>query len=1279
MRFLFITMEPTNNSVLKSAAAELSREFDIDLDVSMFNLGLNHSRNAWERLEREIPAADFIFGSMLFSEEIVRPLELLLETASCPVCMITSNPALISQTRVGKFSLQKNGDEEKPQGVFKQLASKLRPSHNGNGESQRQLALVRNVSKLMKHLPGKARDIHTYISAHQFWLNGSKVNMKRFLCLLIDRYIPGYKGVLPQNDPIFYPDTALYHPDAGKPFSTTSELKEWQLKHRPAKGVGRVAILVMRATLLSENMLHIINLLRELESREVQCCIAYSGGLDFRPALEGFFDPASSESMPVDLVINATGFSLVGGPAETRSAEAIGILKKIGVPCFNLIPLAFQSIGHWRENNLGLTPLQSALSVAVPELDGAIEPHIFAGLEEGSERTIPLVGESRALAARILRWLRLRKKSNAEKKLAIVLFNFPPNLGNAGTAAFLDVFESLLRLMRKLKKEGYQIDLPASVDALRDKLLEGNRLVFGTDGNVAAHYPVERYRKEFPAYVRIEPFWGDAPGEILNDRNRFHILGAMFGNLFVGQQPSFGYERDPMRLLMAKDAAPNHAFAAFYSWLDHDFGADALLHFGTHGALEFMPGKQVGLSQECWPKLLVGTLPHFYCYCVNNPSEGAIAKRRGFATLVSYMAPPLEHAGLYKGMRQLRELVGSWRSRPSDEVLEQIRDLSGTLDMAHPAGEKSDEEFITWLNNELYLIEERMIPLGLHVLGQAPSAESLVDNLTLLVSYARPELDNRSLPELICAGLHLDYDRLVERHEEEMELRESWQKVTSFCREAVRRFVGNPPATLPAGVSTASFLDGTLTVRMSEACAWLQKSANIKPRQLDKLWHFLNGILAAMLENREIEAVTQALAGAYIPPSPGNDLVRNPAIVPTGRNIHSLDPYSIPTPFATRAGERSAEELLEQYRRETGELPESIALILWGTDNLKSDGEGVAQALALLGARTKTDELGKIGDVELIPLDKLGRPRIDIVVTVSGIFRDLLSHQARLLDRAVRMAAAADEPVSMNFVRKHVLQQAMELQITADEAASRIYSNAPGNYGSNVNHLIESSTWEEEEQLADAFINRKSFAFSSEGDWQESPEILRSALKNVTLTFQNIDSFEIGLSDIDHYYEYLGGVSKSVEVLSSSKPKVMVGDTGGFGKGQKIRSLESMVALEARTKLLNPKWYDAMLEHGYEGVREIEAHLTNTYGWSATASAVKDWTYQQFTETFLQDREMLERMTALNPHATMSMTRRLLEANSRGFWKADEGTIEQLQELYEELETRIEGAHSHQI
>jgi magnesium chelatase subunit H len=1275
MHFVFLTMEATNNSALKAAAEELNRKFHVGLEVSVFSLGLHNSIKLWETLKETLPVADFVFGSMLFSEEIVRPLEKLLDGLACPVCIITSNPTLITQTRVGKFSLRKPQQEEpKEASIFKQWASKLMPKHS-HGESQRQLAMVRSVSKLMKHIPGKARDIHTFIAAHQFWLNGSQENMERFLSLLVERYSPGWKGKLPQEDPLFYPDAAICHPLAPEPFFSARQFLEWQRKNKQNPDKGTVIILAMRSTVLSKNMDHLNDLVRSLESKGIQSSIAYSGGLDFRPALERFFNPETPGSLKPSLLINATGFSLVGGPAENKAPEAVVVLKKLDVPCLNLIPLSFQPIEQWRESNLGLTPLQTALSVAVTELDGSIEPQIYAGTESGSERTIALEEELRIITGRVQRLLRLQQRSPADKKIAIVLFNFPPNLGNAGTAAYLNVFESLHRLLLEMKAAGYRVDVPETTEALREKMLEGNRLIYGTDGNVEAHLPVEEYRKRFPAYEAIEPFWGDAPGEILNDRNRFHILGCSLGNIFIGQQPSFGYERDPMRLLMAKDAAPNHAFAAFYTWIEQCFDADAVLHFGTHGALEFMPGKQVGLSSVCWPKRLIGSLPNFNCYCVNNPSEGAIAKRRGFATLVSYLSPPLEHAGLYKNLRKLKELIEGFRSHASLELLDEIKELASMLDIEGSKDEIAAEEYVTRMRNELYLIEERMIPLGLHIMGEAPTPESVSDHLALLAAHSRPELDGKSLPELICHHLNYDYGELQDKLASDRQAQERWQQVSGINREAVKRFTGHfDPAKSP-DLPVSLVLEGSLAVRMAEANDYLRGEAGTRPAELHRLWHFLNTVLMNLAENHELKAVLHAFAGKYTPPSPGNDLLRNPDIVPTGRNMHSLDPYTIPSPFAERAGKLSAEELLLQYRNESGENPQSIALILWGTDNLKSEGEGVAQALALMGARVKTDEMGKIADVELIPLAELGRPRMDVVMTISGIFRDLLSLQVKLLDRAARMAAAADEPDEMNFIKKHVAQEMTERGCTFEEASNRVYSNAPGSYGANVNHLVESSTWEEESQLAEAFVSRKSFAVTPSGQWAECPDALRSALQHVTLTFQNIDSCEIGISDIDHYYEYLGGVSKTVEHLSKAKPKVMVGDIDGTGKKQRICSLEKMVALEARTKLLNPKWYDAMLEHGYEGVREIESHLSNTYGWSATASAVKKWTYDQFNETFLQDKQMLERMASLNPHATISMTGRLLEAHSRGFWEADDGIIEELQKLYADLETRIEGVH----
>lgn len=1271
MHFVFLTMEATNNSALKSAADELNRKYHLGLEVSLFNLGLRHDAPQWEKLEKAFRSADFIFGSMLFSEEIVRPLEQLLEHASSQICIITSNPALLTRTRIGKFSLRKSANPEKESGIFRQWAAKLKPK-NSHGESQRQLAIARNIGKIMKYIPGRARDIHTFIAAHQFWLNGSQENMERFLCLIADRYVPGWKGKLPQEDPVFYPDASLCHPDASGPFLSAGAFDAWQSKRKPLLNKGPVAILAMRSTVLSKNMHHLDYLVRDLESKGISACIAYCGGLDFRPVLDRFFDTEKPGSMKPELLINGTGFSLVGGPAENKAKEAIAALKKLNVPCYNLIPLSFQPVEQWQNNSHGLTPLQTALCVAVPELDGTIEPHVYAGT--GNDRTIPLEREIRDITGRIDRFLRLRAKPSADKKIAIVLFNFPPNLGNAGTAAYLNVFESLMRLLKEMQHAGYHVEPPADIEELKDRLLEGNRLIYGTDGNVAAHLSTEEYRKLFPACSGIEPFWGDAPGEILTDRNGFHVLGCSFGNIFIGQQPSFGYERDPMRLLMAKDAAPNHAFAAFYTWLEHCFDADAVLHFGTHGALEFMPGKQAGLSSLCWPKKLIGTLPNFYCYCVNNPSEGAIAKRRGFATLVSYLSPPLEQAGLYKGLRKLKELLASALKHPDGELMLEIEALAAELEINTKKEEISSEEYLAGLSSELYFIEERMIPLGLHIMGEAPSIESLVDHLALLVSHSRPELDNRSLPEIICGHKKLDYARLTDTLDSDRTALQTWQEILALTREAVRIFTGHLSSSgIKGNPGIRQLLENSLPVRISEADSYLHSKAGVKSGELQKLWTFLNVVLGNIAENNEIHAVLQALDGTYIPPSPGNDLVRNPDIVPTGRNMHSLDPYSIPSAFAREAGRRSAEELLEQYRQKHGALPESIALILWGTDNLKSDGEGIAQALALMGAQPMTDELGKTSDVQLIPLAELGRPRIDVVITISGIFRDLLAPQVKLLDKAARMAASADEPPDMNFVRKHVLLEIQEKNCSFTDASNRVFSNAPGSYGANVNHLVESSSWEEEQQLADAFVNRKSFAATETGDWKECPEALRSALRNVTLTFQNIDSYEIGISDIDHYYEYLGGVSKTVERISGSKPDILLGDVNGFGTKQKIRPLEKMVALEARTKLLNPRWYEAMLEHGYEGVREIESHLSNTYGWSATASAVGDWTYQQFNETFLQDPAMLERLTKLNAHAVTAMTKRLLEANARGFWKTDEKTIEELRQLYEDLESRVEG------
>jgi magnesium chelatase subunit H len=1344
MRFIFLTIDGNHAAVLRAAAERLRREHGLPLSIGSYDAASLRNDADWQRLAADLASADLVFGARLFGEEMVRPLQRLLASAACPVCIITSNPALIRCTHLGRFDLRKSDGEQEP-GILQQWVRKLRPQ-GGSGEARRQLAVLRNLAKVLKLIPGKARDIYTYVVAIQYWTNCSPENMFRLLCLLAERYVPGQQGKLPVLDPLNYPEVALVHPAAEQPFASLQEYERWRKRAsvsrwggegvkpsqsqkrvtrdsstHPLAPAGVVGILTLRTVALTGNTAHLAALVEALERRGIEARLAYASGLDQRPALEQFFlatddrrpttddQPTavgflkavigkdkrkavvSRQSSVVDLLINATGFALVGGPAESRPADARVALTELDVGYLNLMPLTFQRVEDWQRDDTGLAPIQSALSVAVPELDGASDPLVFGGPTAAGDAFVALPAEIELAAERIAKRVALRRKPNAEKKIAVVIFNFPPNLGNIGTAAYLNVFASLHALLVALRADGYTVEVPADAEALRSTIIEGNSPLHGTDGNVAARLSVADYRKLFPAYERIEPHWGRAPGELLNDGKNFTILGHQFGNIFVGIQPSFGYERDPMRLLMAKDAAPNHAFAAFYTWLREVYGADATVHFGTHGALEFMPGKQVGLSAECWPHKLLGGLPNFYYYSVNNPSEAAIAKRRGAATMVSYLVPPLQQAGLYKGLRALKDSIDAYRANPTEALVDDIvaqavrlgigvsdegRRTKDGFDIERGGEQEalpssfvfrlSSEERIAALSHELLKIEQRMIPAGLHVLGRPPEPAELVDFLSLAASLHTFERGTQrlTLAALVAEQHGYDYAALQQRAANDLEAQEQLRLVDAAVKRFVSEFI----------VSQTKNKEQRAETEERAKTAVLSSQFSVLSSQLPALAPFLSHLLTGLTANEEVEGLLHGLRGGFVPPSPSNDVVRDPGVLPTGRNVYSLDPYRVPSALAMERGKRLVGELLERLTEQQGALPETIAVVLWGSDNLKSDCEGVAQVLAMLGAQPVIDELGNVADVALVPLAELGRPRIDVAVTVSGIFRDLLGHQMQLIDRAAHLAALADEPLEFNFVRRHALQQATELNIPLEEAATRVFANAPGSYGANINNLVESSTYDDDGQLNEAFLSRKSFTIGKHGQWREARSLMEKVLGTVDASFQNVDSFEVGISDIDIYYESLGGVTKAVEGLRGVRPPVVVADA--VSQTERLSSLEQMVRLETRAKLLNPKWYEAMLAHGYEGAREIEIRLNNTYGWSATTNAVEGWVYQGVAETFVLDEAMRERLSALNANAAAGMVRRLLEANGRGFWDADPTTLESLREIYADLEDRLEGVVS---
>src|SRR6266404_5084611 len=579
------------------------------------------------------------------------------------------------------------------------------------------------------------------------------------------------------------------------------------------------------------------------------------------------------------------------------------------------------------------------------------------------------------------------------------------------------------------------------------------------------------------------------------------------------------------------------------------------------------------------------------------------------------------------------------------------------------------------LYEQLLEIEQRLIPTGLHVFGRPSESVERADVLRMVASFDRPEAGARAVTDLVAEGLGFSlYTKTTAQQISPEVLLAEHERVDAIVAAGIREFVA----------------DGS-----EAAVSYLEKAANVKAQTSQQVFALLQTVSEELSVNSELESLVRALRGEYIAPGPGADIVQNPLILPTGRNTHAINPYAVPSAVAFTRGEAVATSLLQRYHDENGRYPQAMALVLWGLDNIKTQGEGVAQALWLLGVRPVRDSLNRATGVEAISLEQLGRPRIDVVMTVSGIFRDLFSPTVQLLDKAVRRVAALDEPLDMNYVRRNVLEkinandakgeQAGRLRTQErnvseridadgfefDDAVTRVFSNAPGNYGTNVNFMVMQSAWENDATLGDLFVTRKCFAYARDSkgrsvEGREARELMDDALSRVEATYQNIDSFEVGITDVDHYFEYLGGISKAVETRAKSRPSIYLSDS--LSPQTEIRSLEETVRLETRAKTLNPKWYEGMLKHGFRGVAEIENHVANTFGWSATADAVDPWIYTEISKTFLLDPIMLNRLRELNPHSLQSLARRLLEAHNRGYWNPDEELLEKISDLVDVLE-----------
>ncbi|NEQ30084.1 MAG: protoporphyrin IX magnesium chelatase, partial [Leptolyngbya sp. SIO4C5] len=956
----------------------------------------------------------------------------------------------------------------------------------------------------------------------------------------------------------------------------------------------------------------------------------------------------SPEAVRVDAIVSTIGFPLVGGPAGSMEAgRQVEVAKRIlaakNVPYMVAAPLLIQDIHSWTRQGIG--GLQSVVLYALPELDGAIDTLPLGGLVGDKIYLVP--ERCDRLTGRLKKWITLRQKSPAERKVAIILYGFPPGYGATGTAALLNVPKSLLNLLRSLKAQGYNVgDLPQDGEALLQQVKAADEAYPSPDGTHGMTTVPAQQLERWLGYLltsRVKNQWQSLTETGIRTFGDDYLLGGVqLGNVWIGVQPPLGIAGDPMRLMFERDLTPHPQYAAFYKWLQNDFQADAIVHFGMHGTVEWLPGSPLGNTGYSWSDILLGNLPNLYIYAANNPSESILAKRRGYGVLISHNVPPYGRAELYKELAALRELIQEYREDPQknalllDAILKKITDsglhtdcplseakqlgIEFTPENARLFSKEVLNRYFVQLYEYLQVLENRLFSSGLHVLGEPPSAEILEQYLSAYFGEALP-------PEVLQAISH---------HAVKAELTDIQTAAESILKQFYRQ-------------AADSFKQQVLRPKICEAFEICDRLLQTP----DELTNLLRG-----------------LNGEYIPPAPGGDLLRDgPGVLPTGRNIHALDPYRMPSPAAYARGQAIARKLIEQHQAEhDNAYPETVAVMLWGLDAIKTRGESIGILLELVGAEPIKEGTGRIVRYELKPLAELGHPRIDVLANLSGIFRDSFVNILELLDDLFRRAAEADEPVAQNFIRKH----ALELQAQGVENASaRLFSNPAGDYGSLVNDRVVDSSWESSEELGQTWRDRNAFSYGRQDKGQARPEVLKTLLQSTDRIVQEIDSVEYGLTDIQEYYANTGALKQAAEQQRGQR--VTASFVESFSKDSTPRKLDDLLRLEYRTKLLNPKWAAAMAEQGSGGAYEISQRMTALIGWAGTTRFQDDWVYDQAAETYAFDAEMAAQLRQANPEAFRNIVGRMLEAQGRGYWQADEEKLQKLQDLYDQADLELEG------
>jgi cobaltochelatase CobN len=1056
-----------------------------------------------------------------------------------------------------------------------------------------------------------------------------------------------------------------------------------------------VAVVFYRAHELAGNTAFVDTLCAALAERGATPLPVFCGSLrSANQELAGLLRPAGA----VITTVLAAG----GSAAADATAEGdwdAGLLARLDVPVLQGLCLT-SSRAQWEASNAALAPIDAAMQVAIPEFDGRLITVPFSFKEEGPDG-IPRYAADPERAARLagiaVRQARLAKTRNSDKRVAVMLSSYPTKHARIGNAVGLDTPASAVALLRAMRDAGYDLGdgFPEDGDTLIHALIAagGHDTEWLTEEQLRAapaRVPLTAYHRYFSHLPNelassIQSHWGAPPGSLYADEESGDIVLAClrFGNVVLMIQPPRGFGENPVAIYHDPDLPPSHHYLAAYRWLARDFGADAIVHLGKHGTLEWLPGKGLGLSAGCAPDAVLEDMPMVYPFIVNDPGEGTQAKRRAHAVIVDHLVPPMARADTYGEMAKLEQLLDEYATVAAldpDKLPALRAQIWSLIEAAHlhqdlgveaVPGSAEFDEFVLHIDGYLCEVKDAAIKDGLHILGAAPAGEALV-NLVLVILRA-PQLWSArwgALPGLRAAlglGEGENPARAQADHYERL-ARDLVEAIAATGWDATRA------AEVASSILTTAIAPGTPDLSAVPG-AITPGTADKAPSPV-RVLEFACAELVPRLRatTGEIAAVLHALDGGYVPAGPSGSPTRGLVnVLPTGRNFYSVDPKAIPSRNSFQTGLALADSLLARHLADEGEYPRCVGLTVWGTSAMRTQGDDIAEVLALIGCRPEWDEGSRrVTGVAIVPLAELGRPRIDVTLRISGFFRDAFPHVIALLDDAIAAVAALEEPPESNYVRAHALADS-DRHGDWRRATTRIFGSKPGAYGAGLLPLIDARNWRDDADLAEVYAVWGGFAYGRGLDGVNARPDMESAFRRIAVAAKNVDTREHDIADSDDYFQYHGGMVAMVRSLTGRNPAAYIGDSA-VPDAPRTRTLAEETRRVFRSRVVNPRWIAAMRRHGYKGAFELAATVDYLFGYDATAGVVPDWMYEQLAASYVFDEETQSFMRQSNPWALRGISERLLEAASRGLWASpDAKTLDRLRQVYLDMEGDLEG------